>query len=297
MIENAMGLGGLQSNQDNTALDSDDDSSEDVSSERSNEEIIQDIRQRFFQEILPDVKKELMKTVDNIIDKMESAMSLRLSSLEDQFKKQTQTLCRLEEKLNEYEPMITTNDDNEKQNISYELLKKIKKKIEFEEERYYASTLQIRGFQNIKARNRFDRNAAASVLKIMDCTSWVDEAQLVLFSKDFSNLRLTFSSPAMCENAVKSLSISASLIKRREDSVVPLVFSALIHPKYHEQKKILFNHGAQLKREGHIFKFNFMTRRGQLGIRCHTRGQQNKILLYSEVLSMDSGENDMNIND
>ena len=39
------------------------------------------------------------------------------------------------------------------------------------------------------------------------------------------------------ENAVKSLSIAASFIKRREDSVVPLVFSALIHPKYHEQKR------------------------------------------------------------
>ena len=54
-------------------------------------------------------------------------------------------------------------------------------------------TLQIRGFRNIKARNLYDRNAAATVLKIMDCTSWVDEAKMVLFSKHFSNLQLTFS--------------------------------------------------------------------------------------------------------
>ena len=46
----------------------------------------------------------------------------------------------------------------------------------------------------------YDEDAA--IFEIMDCPSRVDEAKMVLFSKDFSNLQLTFSSPAMCENAM-----------------------------------------------------------------------------------------------
>ena len=75
----------------------------------------------------------------------------------------------------------------------------------------------VTGFnnKNIRARNRYDRLAAEKVLETMDgAGDWVFQAKMVLFNKDFTNVRLTFSSPTMCENAVKHLSICAADIKR-----------------------------------------------------------------------------------
>ena len=100
----------------------------------------------------------------------------------------------------------------------------------------------------------------------------------------------------MCENVVKHLSICAADIKRR-DGIVPFCFSALIPPKYKNQKKILFNKGAKLKSSGKIFKFTFISRHGQLGIRCYTRGQKSQIILYNEVVGRESEENDIFLND
>ena len=293
-------------------LDSDDDSCSQESvniEENKKTAMIQEIRQKFFQEILPDVKKELLKTVHTIMNEMGSAFTIKLSTFEENMIKQNKTICLLAKKLEKCESELPASTetplapdqklDNEKVINADTLLNKIRKKIRFEEERYFFSTMLVKGFnnKNIRARNRYDKLAAEKVLETMDSAGdWVYQATMVLFNKDYTNVRLTFSSPKMCENVVKHLSICSADIKRR-DGIVPFSFSALVPPKYNNQKKILFNMGSKLKISGKIFKFTFISRRGQLGIRCYTRGQKSQIILYNEVVGRESEENDIFPND
>ena len=150
-----------------------------------------------------------------------------------------------------------------------------------EDDHYFLSTIQLKGFSPPVNAYRKDRNAAREILKLTGSEDILASVKIVKFSENFSSLRLTFDDPFACHDAKASLSFASSQILSNGQSP-GFKYTILTPPRFHEQRSVLFKKAMEMKSRGEIGRFSFLVRNDLLCVRLSKRGQRDVILPFRQ---------------
>ena len=149
-----------------------------------------------------------------------------------------------------------------------------------DEEGYYMSTLQLRGFYPPTNISKGSRGAAAGILRMMGVEDVLTDVVAVLFKDNNTKLRLTFFNTATCLKNLSYLNSSSRFCISNGESP-PFKYSQLTPPRYEEQRKQLFDKAFAMRDQGITFRHVFVIRNDSLCLRISKKGERDTFISYS----------------
>ena len=149
-----------------------------------------------------------------------------------------------------------------------------------EDDKYFLSTIQLKGYRPPIGIHPKDRTAALNILKLNGADDVLTTAVTIKFSPDFKTLRLTYRDPRDAQETCSILSRCAADIVRNGQTP-GYTHSVLTPPRFREQRTALYLIARQKKESGEISRFNFLIRQNVLCVRMSKAGNRDVILPFS----------------
>lgn len=160
-----------------------------------------------------------------------------------------------------------------------ETIDRIKKRMQKEDDRYYMSTLVIKGFNpEVVTQNNYGaRSTARAVLRIIGSEDVIGFTSKISFKNDNTKMRLTYDHPNDYQAAIHHLSRSIKQIKDAGHNP-GILFSTLSPPRFQRERDILQKIAEDMKRDGQIDRFCFVLAKNKLCLKVSKRGQRDSLI-------------------
>ena len=146
-----------------------------------------------------------------------------------------------------------------------------------DEEGYYMSTLQFRGFYPPTNISKGNRGAAAAILRMMGVEDLLTDVVAVHFKDNNTKLRLTFINTPTCLRNLSYLNGASRYCINNGESP-PFKYSQLTPPRFEDQRKKLFDMAFEMRDQGIIFRQVFVIRNDSLCLRISKKGERDTFL-------------------
>ena len=162
-----------------------------------------------------------------------------------------------------------------KQEESQRLLHQYETDRERERDHYYLKSISLRGFSPPKDEHH--RKMARTVLASIGCEDVLSSVEFISFSRDKTDLRLTFFNISDQIYACQWLGDGISRIKRNGHNI-NITFRTLTPPRFAQDRKKLNEIGMQLKNDGQCKRFYFIIKNNKLLMKIHMPGMPDRII-------------------
>ena len=158
------------------------------------------------------------------------------------------------------------------------MIDRYKKQTQKEDDRYFMSTLSIKGFSpDVISQNNNVRASARAVLRIIGSEDIIGSTSKISFKNDNTRMRLTYDHPNDFRAAIHHLSKSIKQI--RDAGHTPgILFSTLTPPRFNREREILQKKAEEMKRDGQITRYFFVLIKNALCIKVSKPGQRDSII-------------------
>jgi predicted nucleic-acid-binding Zn-ribbon protein len=172
-----------------------------------------------------------------------------------------------------------------------EMIDRFKKQAQRDDDRYFMSTLSIKGFRpDVVGHNM--RQSARDVLRIIGSEDLIGSVNKISFKSGNTRMRITFDHPNDLNTAIHKLAKSIKQIK--DNGQTPgITFSTLTPPRFGRERDILHGMAEGMKRDGQISRYHYVMIRNQLCMKVSKPGQRDSILSVPvEAEDMDVSDQD-----
>ena len=169
---------------------------------------------------------------------------------------------------------------------SQDQVKQIESELQFRSDKYFLSTISVKGYHRNEIRDKPPRRAATDVLATINAQSILSTVQLISVKEN--SIRLTFNSMVEMK---RGLSIAAGCIAliRRQGANTGLKFTQLTPPRLNQQRLNLFLKAKNMKNAGNLKYWHFAVSKGDLIIQAtKTDGSRFHILQNGEPMDIES---------
>ena len=187
-------------------------------------------------------------------------------------------LARVNELENALQNSLSSNPPTS--DLTAEEVTRYRQRQRAEDDKYFLSTIQLKGFRCVRGVHIKDRNAALNILKLNGADDVLATVVNIKFSPDFKSLRMTFRDPHAAQEAGTILSICAASIVRNGQTP-GYSHAALTPPRFREQRSALYAIARAKKDNGEISRFSYLIRQDVLCVRMSKPGHRDVILPYS----------------
>jgi hypothetical protein len=179
--------------------------------------------------------------------------------------------------------------------LSEEMVNRFKKQAQREDDKYFMSTLSIKGFRpDVVGHNV--RQSARNVLRIVGAEDVISYTNKISFKSGNTRMRITFDHPNDLNAAIHTIAKSIKQIKDNGQNP-GITFSTLTPPRFGRERDILHEMAEKMKREGQISRYHFVMIKNQLCMKLTKPGQRDSILAApAEAENMGEAE-DMEVTD
>ena len=162
--------------------------------------------------------------------------------------------------------------------LTDQMLDRIKKQTQNEDDRYFMNTLAIKGYNPATVNNNHSvRSAARAILRIIGSEDVISFTSKISFKNDNSRMRLTFDNPNDFRTAIHHLSRSIKQIKDAGHNP-GILFQVLTPPRFNKERETLQKIAENMKRDGQISRFWFVLIKNELCIKVSKHGQRDSII-------------------
>ena len=177
--------------------------------------------------------------------------------------------------------------------LTDQMLDRIKKQTQNEDDRYFMNTLAIKGYNPATVNNNHSvRSAARAILRIIGSEDVISFTSKISFKNDNSRMRLTFDNPNDFRTAIHHLSRSIKQIKDAGHNP-GILFQVLTPPRFNKERETLQKIADNMKRDGQISRFWFVLIKNELCIKVSKHGQRDSII----HVPVESEDMDVSVNE
>ena len=177
--------------------------------------------------------------------------------------------------------------------LTDQMLDRIKKQTQNEDDRYFMNTLAIKGYNPATVNNNHSvRSAARAILRIIGSEDVISFTSKISFKNDNSRMRLTFDNPNDFRTAIHHLSRSIKQIKDAGHNP-GILFQVLTPPRFNKERETLQKIAENMKRDGQISRFWFVLIKNELCIKVSKHGQRDSII----HVPVESEDMDVSVNE